>query len=178
MPLTRILCAIAAAFLIAAGGARAEVRTLDDARDLVREKFPGVATVSPKDLDAARREGDIVLIDARSADEFAVSRIPGARRAEPRMSEMAFIEAFGDEVKGKTVVFYCSVGMRSSALAARVEPTLRELGAKDMRSLEGGVFAWSHQGLPLENDAGPTGSVHGYDATWGKLLQPPPGAPR
>lgn len=89
------------------------------------------------------------------------------------MSAIEFLARHGEAARGKTVVFYCSVGARSSAVADRVTSGLTEKGATGIRSLDGGVFAWSQQGRALEDANGATDKVDGYDPSWGRLLEPP-----
>ena len=69
------------------------------------------------------------------------------------------------EPENREVVVYCSVGYRSSAIAA----SLQELGVS-VRNLRRSIFGWANQGLPLENAAGVTLFVHPFDETWGRLL--------
>ncbi len=153
--------------------AMTEPATLDGARAAVREKFPRVQSIAPDALDEAREGDGILLLDTRSEEEFKVSHIPGATRVDPKMSAIEFLSRYGEAARGKTVVFYCSVGARSSALADRVTSGLTEKRAVGVRSLDGGVFAWSQQDRPLENADGPTKKVDGYDPSWGKSLEPP-----
>lgn len=156
-----------------AAQAIAEPATLDGARAAVRQKFPRVQPIAPEALDEQRKSNGILLLDTRREAEFEVSRIPGATRVDPKMSAIEFLSRYGEAARGKTVVFYCSVGARSSALADRVTSWLMEKGAVGVRSLDGGVFAWSQQGRPLENANGPTEKVDGYDPSWGESLEPP-----
>jgi len=73
--------------------------------------------------------------------------------------------------RGKTVVFYCSVGERSSRMATHVRDVAREAGAKEIYNLSGGIFAWHNDRLPLVSAPGrPTEFVHPFDATWGRLV--------
>ncbi len=76
-------------------------------------------------------------------------------------------------VNGKTAVFYCSVGVRSSRLAERVAQGLKARGAVAVDDLAGGIFAWHGEARPLVDAKGPTDFVHPYDATWGRLLARP-----
>ena len=77
------------------------------------------------------------------------------------------------DLKGKTVVFYCSVGVRSSALAESVKADLLAAGTKEVVNLEGGIFGWHNQSRPLVDKSGPTTFVHPYNAYWGRLLTRP-----
>jgi len=118
-----------------------------------------------------RQEEDFLLLDVRESQEFAVSRIAGAERVDPGIWRKSFMTRFGDHVLGKMVVFYCSVGVRSSRLAANVQAALMEQGAKHVFNLDGGVFAWHNENRALENAKGATDYVHPFDAHWGKLVR-------
>ena len=63
---------------------------------------------------------------------------------------------------------YCSIGYRSAALARR----LRTAGYRQVENLEGSIFLWQMQGLPLVSGTGPVDKVHPYDDLWGALLNP------
>ena len=64
------------------------------------------------------------------------------------------------------VVAYCSVGVRSSALAAR----LREVGIEEVHNLQGSLFAWANEGRPVYRGRTRVAEVHPFDARWGALL--------
>jgi rhodanese-related sulfurtransferase len=112
----------------------------------------------------------LVLFDVRESDEHTVSRLPGAIQIDPAMTATEFMSAHGDTVKGKGVVFYCSVGVRSSILAARVQEDLERAGAAKVLNLTGGIFGWHNDARPLVNSRGATDQVHGHDALWGRLV--------
>jgi len=128
----------------------------------LKTKFPDVAQVSPDELDAMSPRP--VLLDVRTEKEFAVSHLPSAIRAKEdaihQLKEMGI--GFGDPI-----VVYCSVGYRSSVLAQQ----LQAAGFRNVRNLEGSIFAWAHAGLPLENAEGAISGVHPFDTVWGRLLE-------
>ena len=87
---------------------------------LVRESFPDVPRISTRQLAAMRADGTtpgIILLDARSAAEFNVSHLDGAVLASNTRMALEALEA---SEPGRTVVVYCSVGYRSSRLAAKL----------------------------------------------------------
>ena len=76
-----------------------------------------------------------------------------------------------------TVVCYCSLGYRSSALAQQLayeldKPVHQELKSKTViYNLEGSIFKWANEGKDLEDNKGrKTVYVHPYNIVWGKLL--------
>jgi len=114
---------------------------------------------------------DLLIFDVREPDEYNVSHIPGAIRISPSTWGWSFLRQWGPMVKGKTVVFYCSVGVRSSIMAARVQDGLRKQGAIKTLNLNGGIFAWHNERRPIVNAKGETPYVHPFDKHWGSLLK-------
>ena len=110
-----------------------------------------------------------VLLDIRRADEFAVSHLPDAIRIDPQASAETILKTVGD-LTGRTVIVYCSVGVRSSQLAQRVQRTLEAKGATRVVNLEGGIFRWHNEGRGLVRGSLKTDLVHPYDAFWGRLI--------
>ena len=132
----------------------------------VREDFPAVRQMSTRqlaDLLASHSQGQIVLLDARSADEFDVSHLRGAVRANTARKAL---DALGAGVADRIVVTYCSVGYRSSKLADE----LRGRGVANLYNLEGSLFQWANEGRPLHRGDEPADQVHPYDDEWGQLL--------
>lgn len=132
-------------------------------RALYRETVP---MVQPKQLAATLAEapGQVLLIDARSPDEYQVSHLQGAQLiAYDDFSDDSFKHLSRD----KPVVVYCSVGVRSEKMGER----LLALGFKDVRNLYGGVFQWVNDGLPVYNAQGTTQNVHPYSSLWGVWLK-------
>ena len=146
--------------------------TLDAVRAQVRQDFSSVPHLSTQELARAMAAKDnLLVLDVRERQEFVVSRIGGAQRVDPGIWRWQFMNRFGDKVRGKTVVFYCSVGVRSSKLAASVQAALKERGARGVYNLDGGVFAWHNEARALVNSKGATDFVHPFDSKWGKLVK-------
>lgn len=150
----------------------AEPFTLDTIRAQVRSDYKGIPHLSTSELKRALAAKDNLLVfDVREENEFAVSRIKGAQRVDPGIWGWQFMNRFGDDVRGKTVVFYCSVGVRSSKLAASVQAALKEQGARQVYNLDGGVFAWHNEARDLVNGKGATKFVHPFNKHWGQLVK-------
>jgi len=116
-------------------------------------------------------EQDLVFFDVREHQEFAVSHLSGAIHVAPDLAPEQFIEDFGGLIKGKHVVFYCSVGERSSLFLSKLDNAPQALGAISAANLKGGAFAWANNNKQLENLSGKrTEKVHPYNQIWGKLL--------
>lgn len=148
-----------------------EAGDLPKVEEWVRSGYADVAHLSPVELASLiGKEKPVLLFDVREAEEFAVSHIPGAVRVDPGVWTNSFVTSFGGGVAGRTVVFYCSVGVRSSKLAGRVQTALKERGAEAVYNLEGGVFRWHNERRSLADAGGSTERVHPYDSSWGKLV--------
>lgn len=154
-----VILTLLACGLIGCGGAN----DLRDVQRQVRERYKDVRQIQSSELIAERDRGEpLVLVDVRSAEEFAVSRIQNARRIEPGSSAAALRDA----AQGMSIVVYCSVGHRSCAFAEE----LSAAGFTNVRNLDGGIFRWAIEGNPLVNDDGVATRVHGYNQRWEKLL--------
>ncbi len=116
------------------------------------------------------KAGEVLLLDVREPAEYAVSHLPGAVRVDPGIWRWTFMRRFAEKAKGKIVVFYCSVGVRSSKLASAFGKALRQAGARALYNLRGGIFAWHNEGRRLVDARGETDFVHPYDSHWGRLL--------
>ncbi len=84
-------------------------------------------TVTEQEQEESEDKGTVLLLDNRAEDEFAVSRIDGARNLDlakaeqdpAQLREQIRSIVGGDLDKVDTVVCYCSVGYRSSIVANR-----------------------------------------------------------
>ena len=141
-----------------------------DVHQGIAAAYPGVSHIGPQEF-AAREPADLVIFDTREAGEFAVSHLRGAIHITPDMPPEDFLAQFGDTVRGKTAVFYCSVGARSTQFADQVQSVLRERGAVDVVNLEQGLFGWHNGARPLVSQSGQsTRAIHPYDDFWGRLI--------
>jgi rhodanese-related sulfurtransferase len=100
-------------------------------------------SIAASELNALRESGNApVVIDVRSAEEYASGHIPGAvnipyDHVAERISEI-------DAPHG--VALYCMVGPR----ARKGESALLAAGYTSVLHLEGGLAAWKAAGLPVE----------------------------
>ena len=87
---------------------------------------------------------DALVIDLRSAEDYAKGHILGAKSLpladiERRAGEL-------DKYKTKPLILHCSDGNRGGGAAA----TLRKKGFGMVHNLAGGYAAWLQAGLPVE----------------------------
>lgn len=155
--------------------ARADEAALEKIHQKIVRKYDEVEHVTSdvltRELADPIKAEDIVLFDVREVDEHAVSHLGNATQITPGIWTSTFMKAHGDKIKGKTVVFYCSVGRRSSYAASYLQETLKKNGAARVVNLKGGIFSWHNQKRPLMTGASQTLFVHPYDSYWGRLIE-------
>ena len=105
-----------------------------------------------------------LLLDVRTAAEFRVSHLRGARLVP--YDSLATLRLPGID-RARPVVVYCSVGVRSERMGER----LHALGFARVHNLYGGLFEWVNQGHPVYNGPEATLRVHPYSALWGVWLK-------
>ena len=137
----------------------------------IERQFSDVRHIDGDGLSSLDRK-EVVLFDVREASEFSVSHLQHAIRVDPAISKEVFAAKFADITKGKTAIFYCSVGQRSSSLAHKVQRGLQSSGAKAAFNLEGGIFKWHNERRPLVSGAEtPTTFIHPYNAVWERMVK-------
>ena len=100
------------------------------------------AKVTPLQATQIINQGRNLILDVRSADEFAAGHMKDAKNIplkelSTRLSE---IEKF----KERPVIVVCNKGLQSSKATSQ----LRKAGFVNASSLLGGLDAWQSQGLP------------------------------
>ena len=130
---------------------------------LLRFDVPQIGADSLYTLNGA----DNLLLDARAAEEYAVSHIEGAIRIDPDGKLPAWIADIEPE---RQVTVYCSVGYRSENVGRR----LQAAGFTKVSNLYGSLFDWVDRGYPLVDSSGNvTRRIHTYNARWGELVTHP-----
>lgn len=120
--------------------------------ELVAEARARITEVSVEAL-ASEAPGSYVLIDVREPGEFATAHISGAIPIPRGVLEfqveanpaIACVTEPALAVREQPIVLYCRTGGRS-ALAAE---SLQKLGFTRVRSLAGGITAWTAAGKPV-----------------------------
>jgi rhodanese-related sulfurtransferase len=126
------------------------------------KEYPEVASISTQEL---AKLTNVVLLDTRAPDEYKASHLPNAERFDESNS-VAMRDLFAKLPKNSPIVVYCSVGVRSAAVARR----LTAQGYTQVRNLRGSAFMWANEGRPLEGQSAP--KVHPFNSRWGALLAP------
>ena len=109
-----------------------------------------IVQVSPAELRDGLVNGEMLLVDVREVNEYAVERIHGAllyplSTFDPKVLPTA----------GRKLVLQCAGGVRSM----RAAQALVAAGHGKVYNLEGGIGAWKAQGLPLIRVDPATGQV-------------------
>lgn len=133
---------------------------------LIRLKFPSITHISSSEL-AAWLEDDLrcspVLLDARTAEEYAISHLQQARLSPPNLLQWRDRMELSRQTP---IVTYCSVGYRSAILARR----LQDHGFEQVFNLEGSLFAWFRENRPVYQDGQPVRQIHPYNFFWSLWL--------
>ncbi len=173
--LKRVIVSITFLVIIALGFIFAfPVKPLSEIHRLVVKNYPTVNHISLDEY-AQIDVANTLVFDVREVDEFQVSHLPGAILIDPDTDAEDFIEDYGDQLQGKHLVFYCSVGRRSSEMISRLHGDVnvaQQLSrAASTRNLKGGAFAWINAQRSLQNaNAEPTSKVHPFNEYWGRLI--------
>lgn len=86
----------------------------------------------------------IMIVDVRTNKEFSEGHIPQAINIDyysPKLDAL-----LSNLPKDKTIICYCSYGLRSKNVAIR----LKNQGYKKVLSLRGGLVEWVKRGFPIE----------------------------
>jgi len=88
-------------------------------------------------------QGKTLVLDVRSADEFATGHLPNAKNIplveiNNRLKEI-------EKSKNAVVITVCATGVRSSNAVS----VLNKAGFAQVFSLDGGTEAWKAQGMPI-----------------------------
>ena len=166
-----IAAIVAAAVLAGIGGYRwyqqSRRLTWTQVHALIADKFPRVPQLSVQALQAwltnAQRPQPL-LLDVRTKAEYDVSHLHHARwinTDEPLATAL-------DGIKhDQPIVAYCSVGYRSSSFCDR----LMKQGFTNVHNLQGSIFQWANDGLPVYRNGKVVHHVHPYNRHWGQLLK-------
>jgi rhodanese-related sulfurtransferase len=134
---------------------------------LTARKFPDLRWIDTDELARWREDPSRpqpVVLDARTADEYAVSHLKSSARIDPYRPLLRPLRGFP---KDTPIVVYSSVGYR----AARVSHWLAGMGYSQVNTLDGSLFRWANEGRPVFRNDRPTLEVHPYDSRWGILLE-------
>lgn len=120
--------------------------------DLVAKAKASIAECSVRDVDTCMTPNTL-LIDIREPAEYQRGHIPQAALVPRGLLEFEIhgvverhAHSRGIVNADAPIILYCGTGGRS-ALAAK---SIQDMGYNNVRSMAGGIVAWSEAGLPLE----------------------------
>ena len=119
----------------------------------------GVKNLEPDQVSMLRQE-NLLVLDVREPEEFAVSHLANASLAK----DIDLTQLDPEQ----PILLYCTVGLRSTELGT----TLTQQGFHNIYNLSGGLIRWKNQGKAVYNEfEQPTDSVHVYSGLFGLLLR-------
>jgi molybdopterin/thiamine biosynthesis adenylyltransferase/rhodanese-related sulfurtransferase len=110
-----------------------------------------IEEVTPDEAQQELASGDAVIVDTREPHERQMSFIEGSTLIPPADIVDKIADVAPD--KHQRVILQCATGNRSARAASRLA---EELGYDNVASLEGGIAAWTEQGLPVVEPEGLT----------------------
>jgi len=113
---------------------------------------PKIKNLTPSQVSAMLKKGEIVLIDVREPAEFAAGRIHGALNLPLSSFDPKALPA---PEHPRMVVLQCGSGVRSANAIAQCQ----RAGIKVDSHLAGGINAWRAAGLPTTVFDPSSGSV-------------------
>ena len=172
---------LTAALIIALFGTSCSAENKGEARNPALMKTHQSITQSYKTVPHLTAEDVInlnkdnyIIFDIREKKEFEVSHLKDAIWVDPSIKPPVFYEKYGDQIKDKSVILYCSVGVRSSRLAEKLlasEKSVKpEIQMTKIYNLENGIFGWHNESRPLFHGVTKTDFIHPYDRFWGRML--------
>ena len=102
-------------------------------------------TVSPAEAGEIidRTPDGLLIIDVRSAEDYAQTHLPGAAHADVRADD--FRDRVATLDRDAPYVVYCKEGNRSQDAL----DVMRELGFREVYEIDGGIIAWVEAGMPI-----------------------------
>ena len=148
-------------FLILSGSSFAQ----DSLAELLKKhNSAGIPYITVQEL--AMPKTDVIILDARELNEYNVSHLDQAIYVGYNSFNMESVfEKITD--KNKTLVVYCSLGIRSEIIANQ----LKDAGYIHVLNLYGGIFEWKNNNFPIYDSYGKeTENVHVFSKSWSKWL--------
>jgi len=131
---------------------------------LKKHNTESVPYISVQEL--AMPNAETIILDSRELKEYEVSHI---KNAIPVGYDHFNIKTVEEQVtdKSKTIVVYCSVGIRSENIGEK----LKDAGYTNVYNLFGGIFEWKNNDFTVyDTNDEPTENVHTFSKEWSKWL--------
>ncbi len=99
--------------------------------------------LNPADFQAKAQEAGVILLDVRTAGEFAAGHLEGAINID--VEGMTFEGEIASLDNTKTYAIYCQSGRRSRIAVE----TMNKAGFTNLLNLDEGIGSWQAAGLPV-----------------------------
>lgn len=103
----------------------------------------GATDLGPAEFQAKAQEAGVILLDVRTAGEFAAGHIEGAINID--VEGMTFESEIKTLDNTKTYAIYCQSGRRSRIAVE----TMNKAGFTKLFNLDEGIGSWQAAGLPV-----------------------------
>ncbi|WP_299120113.1 rhodanese-like domain-containing protein [uncultured Winogradskyella sp.] len=114
----------------------------------------------------AMPDSEAIILDSREMKEYEVSHIKNAIQVGYDDFDIETVEKHVSD-KSKTIVVYCSVGIRSEDIGEQ----LKKAGYTNVYNLFGGIFEWKNNDYTVyNNEDEPTENVHTFSKEWSRWL--------
>ena len=131
---------------------------------LKKHNSESIPYISVQEL--AMPKTDAILLDSREIIEFETSHLKNAIHVGYDNFDITTITNQITD-KSKTIVVYCSLGVRSEDIAEQ----LKKENYTNVYNLFGGIFEWKNNDYSVYNNADePTENVHAFSKEWSKWL--------
>lgn len=107
----------------------------------------GLHDVSPSQLLAFLKKKDTVILDVRTAAEYTLSHIKGAKNLD--VQNAAFHQQLASLDRNKKYIVHCSAGVPNGR-GHRAFIALNQLNFSSVFHLKGGIFAWEQGKFPVQ----------------------------
>ena len=103
---------------------------------------PGISVQTAKEM--ITQDQDIIILDVRTAKEFARGHISGA--VNINIHDPAFPQQVSILARDKTYIIHCAVNPRGGRDDKSID-IMNKLGFSNLLSMNGGINAWKRAGL-------------------------------
>ena len=106
---------------------------------------PGISVQTAKEM--ITQDKDIIVLDVRTAKEFARGHISGA--VNINIHDPAFPQQVSTLARDKTYIIHCAVNPRGGRGDKSID-IMNKLGFSKLLSMNGGIYAWKRAGLHVK----------------------------
>ena len=122
---------------------------LKTAHALVQDAKARIQEYSPANIKERISLPNVLILDVREADEFALGHLPNAINIPRGLLEFKISNDASLHDVNRPIVVYC----KTSGRAALAAVTLQEMGFRNLASLSGGFDACTAENYPIDKPA-------------------------